>query len=116
MPDLLIRHRLEAGEVEYFIECKYRSKWDNGINLSDCYNRYHFAAKDAGKELFVALGVGGSPADPEEFLIIPDRMVKLDKVLDPTRFAKCHCDKTAEAFHAYIQHYFNKYPHTPNHK
>ena len=107
-PDLFLRHHLESGVVEYLVECKYRSKWGEGIDLSKCYSRYRKIAEEEGKELFVALGVGGNPSDPDEFFLIPDRMVKQNMVFDPERFKKCRCGKTAEAFHAYIQHYFNK--------
>lgn len=109
LPDLHVRHRLDKKDVEYLVECKYRSSWgEDGIDLSSQYMRYHFAAKDSGKELFIALGVGGSPSDPEEFLLIPGRMVKLDKKIDRERFIKCACPKTPDGFHDYINHYFNK--------
>lgn len=109
LPDLHLRHRLDAGEVEYLIECKYRSSWgDDGIDLSSQYVRYHNAAKDRNVELFIALGGGGTPSNPDEFFIVPGRMVKLDKKIDRDRFIKCQCPKDPEGFHAYINHYFNK--------
>lgn len=108
-PDLHISHRLDHGEVDYFIECKYRTSWgSDGIDLSGQFNRYHFHAKDRGKELFIALGVGGTPNAPDEFYLIPGRMVRLDKKIDAKRFAKCRCNQTPEALNAYINHYFNK--------
>ena len=109
LPDLHLRHWLDAAEVEYLVECKYRSTWgEDGIDLSSQYVRYHFAAKDIGKELFIALGVGGTPSNPNEFFMIPGRMVKLDKKIDRDRFIKCACPKTPDGFHNYINHYFNK--------
>ena len=109
LPDLHLRHRLGAGEVEYYIECKYRSSWgDDGIDLSGQYVRYHNAAKDHKMELFIALGVGGTPSAPDEFFLVPGRMVKLDKKIDRDRFIKCQCPKDPEGFQAYINHYFNK--------
>lgn len=109
LPDLHLRHRLDAAEVEYLVECKYRSTWgEEGIDLSSQFVRYHFAAKDRSVELFIALGVGGTPSDPEELFIIPGRMVKLDKKIDRARFIKCLCPKTPDGFHQYINHYFNK--------
>lgn len=108
-PDLHISHRMDNGEVDYFIECKYRTSWGvDGIDLSGQFNRYHFHAKDHGKELFIALGVGGTPNEPEEFYLIPGRMVRHDKRIDAKRYAKCRCDQTSEALNAYINHYFNK--------
>ena len=108
-PDLHVAHRLEHGEVDYFVECKYRTTWGkDGIDLSGQFNRYHFHAKDHGKELFIALGVGGTPDAPDEFYLIPGRMVKLDKKIDPRRFAKCRCSQTPEALNAFFNTYFNK--------
>ncbi len=79
-----------------------------GIDLSEQFNRYHFHAKDRGVDLFIALGVGGTPSAPEEFFIIPGRMVKLDKKIDRTRFIKCLCSQSPEALHNYIEHYYHK--------
>ena len=104
-----LRHRLDVSEVEYLIECKYRSSWgEGGIDLSSQFVRYHFAAKDRGTELFIALGVGGTPSNPNEFYLVTGRMVKLDKKIDRARFGKCLCPKDADGFHEYINHYFNK--------
>ena len=110
MPDLHIRHKIDDRVVDYFIECKYRSSWgkDDAIDLSPQFVRYYNAAKDNGIELFIALGVGGTPSNPEEFFRIPGRMVKLDKQIDRVRFVKCRCPKTPAGFQQYIAHYFNK--------
>lgn len=109
LPDLHLRHRLDAADVEYLIECKYRSYWgEDGIDLSSQYVRYLNAAKDRSVELFIALGVGGIPSNPDELFLIPGRMVKLDKKIDRARFIKCLCPKTPDGFHNYINHYFNK--------
>lgn len=109
LPDLHLRHRLDAAEVEYLVECKYRSSWgEDGIDLSSQYVRYHFAAKNSGKELFIALGVGGTPSNPDEFYMVPGRMVKLDKKIDRDRFIKCVRPKNSDGFHNYINHFFNK--------
>ncbi|MDE6199412.1 MAG: hypothetical protein K2G06_06175 [Muribaculaceae bacterium] len=109
LPDLHIRHRLDNRDVEYYVECKYRSSWgDGGIDLSNQYVRYHNAAKDRKIELFIALGVGGTPSNPDEFFLVPGRMVKLDKTIDRERFFKCLCSKDPDGFHAYINHYFNR--------
>lgn len=109
LPDLHLRHRLDAGEVEYLVECKYRSSWgEDGIDLSSQYVRYHNAAKDRNVELFIALGVGGTPSNPNELFLVPGRMVKLDKKIDRARFVKCLCSKDPDGFHAYLNHYFNK--------
>lgn len=107
MPDLHIRHRLNDRVVEYLVECKYRSSWgDNGIDLSSQLPRYRMAAKERGLELFIALGVGGAPSGPDEFLIVPGRMIQSDMKIDPTRNQACQCPKSPPAFHTYIERYF----------
>lgn len=110
LPDLHLRHKLdETNVVEYFVECKYRSSWpENGVDLSEQFVRYHFAAKDQGLELFIALGVGGTADNPDELYLVPGRMMRLDKRIDPIRFKKCLCPKTPEGFHNYINHYSQK--------
>lgn len=109
LPDLHLCHRLDEGEVEYFVECKYRSSWGGeGIDLSRQYDRYHNAAKERKMELFIALGVGGVPSDPDEFYLIPGRMINPDMKIFRDRFIKCKCPNDPKGFHAYINHYFNK--------
>lgn len=42
MPDLYLRHRLDFGTVEYYVECKYRSSLPDGtLDISTQLNRYH---------------------------------------------------------------------------
>ena len=109
MPDLHIRHKLKNAVVEYFVECKYRSSWgEEGIDLSGQFVRYRKAAKDRGLELFIALGVGGSPSNPDEFFIVPGRMMKFDKKIDRARFIRCLCPKDTDSFHNYIGQYYSK--------
>ena len=109
-PDLHIRHKIPTGEVEYFIECKYRSSWDKdgNIDLSNQFLRYRNFAKEHNCELFIAIGIGGTPSNPDEFLIIPSRMIDISKKINQNRFNPCICDKTPEDFHSYICNYFNK--------
>lgn len=109
LPDLHLQHKLEEKEVEYLIECKYRSSWgENGIDLSSQIKRYKDAAKDKKVELFIAIGIGGSSSNPEELFMVPGRMIKKDNVIDKFRYSKCRCEMTPEGFHKYINHYFNK--------
>ena len=110
LPDLQIKQRIGDVEVEYFVECKYRSSWDsNGkVDLSKQFLRYRNFAKDCGKELFIALGVGGTPDKPEVFYLIPSRMFNHYHDVPKDRFTPCICEPTAEAYYKYMCHYFNK--------
>lgn len=106
LPALHLRHRLDAAEVKYLVECKCLSSWgEEGIDLSSQFVRYQFAAKDRSVEPFIALGIGGTPSNPDEFFMVSGRMVKPDKKFDRDRFTKCVCSKTPDGFHNYINHF-----------
>ncbi|MDE5820975.1 MAG: hypothetical protein K2H50_09170 [Paramuribaculum sp.] len=109
LPDLHIRHKLDNAEVEYLMECKYRTSWsEDGIDLSGQFTRYYYAAKERGTELFIVLGVGGTPSNPEELFIIPGRMISRDKKIHRERYVKYLCPKDTEEFHRYIQSYYRR--------
>lgn len=110
MPDLEIKQRIGDVEVEYFVECKYRSSWGSvgKGDLSKQILRYLCHAKECGKELFIALGVGGTPDNPEMFYIIPSRKFYNCPSIPKYRFKPCICEPTAEAFKNYMCYYFKK--------
>lgn len=109
LPDLHLRHKLDNQDVEYFVECKYRSAWpEGGVDLSEQFLRYHFAAKRQCIDLFIALGVGGTASNPDELYIVPEWLMRFDKRIDPIRFKKCLCPKTPYGFHQHINRHFKK--------
>lgn len=110
LPDLHIRHKLNIAEVEYMIECKYRSTLKDGVlDLSGQLSRYRrLCSADTNCELFIAIGIGGTPSNPDAFYLIPSRLVKRDSIIRVENFGKCLCLKSPEAFHAYIEHFYNK--------
>lgn len=111
MPDLHLRHRLDdEHEVEYHIECKYRSELaDGALDLSSQLGRYRRLTSSKEKsELFLAVGIGGTPTKPEQFYLIPSRMVKRDHVIKIENFGKCLCPQDQDGFHIYIAHFFHK--------
>ncbi len=106
MPDLHLRQQTPFGDVEYYIECKYRSSLPNGkLDLSTQLPRYR---RMANRELFIALGLGGTPSNPAQFFIIPSRMLKHNHVINLHSIAKCLCSPNAQAFRNYIEHFFQK--------
>lgn len=110
MPDLYVRQKLARQTVEYFVECKYRTSWgsENCIDLSGQFLRYRRYAAKMSVELFIAIGVGGTPSNPEEFFIVPGRMMGFDKKVAKGRFIPCHCAKSSVAFSNYINHYYER--------
>lgn len=77
LPDLHIQYRFEGRKVEYFIECKFRTRLPNDIlDLSTQINRYRdMTAHDRPMRLIIALGVGGSPNNPETLYLLPEECV-----------------------------------------
>ncbi len=106
MPDLHLRHRLDVGEVEYFVECKFRSLLVDGVlDLGPQLNRYR---RMSSGELFIALGVGGAPSNPDKLYMIPSRMIKGDSIIHLENFSKCLCPKDTKGIHEYISRFFKK--------
>lgn len=76
--------------------------------MSKQFLRYSHVAKDCGKQLFIALGVGGTPAKPEEFYLIPNRMFHSSPDVPKDGFKPYICEATAAAFYKYVCRYFSK--------
>lgn len=110
MPDLHIRHKLDECKIEYFMECKYRSSLpERKLDISTQLGRYRrMTSAQPGRELFIALGLGGTPSDPNRLYIIPNRMIRKDGIINLDFFTKCLCSPTPDALHDYISHYFAK--------
>ena len=109
MPDLHLHHRLDFGTVEYYVECKYRSSLPDGIlDINSQIKRYRrLISADNKGELFIAIGLGSSPAEPELFYLIPSRMIKKNEVIHIDHYTKCLCPQNPEGFHNYINNFFS---------
>lgn len=73
-PDLLFEFRHRDKSVFIAIECKWRSTaYDNAIHwaTSSKINNYYAYQQKERVKVFVALGVGGSPAHPQDLYIVP---------------------------------------------
>jgi Holliday junction resolvase len=83
-PDLIFALMLQEGNVKFAVECKYRSQIDKSklieICSSDQLDRYKTFARREKMEVFLALGVGGTPDCPDEVYAIPLRNVYHAKV------------------------------------
>lgn len=77
-PDLKFRNKNTS--IEYTIECKY-SKFDN-IKLDDHkLQRYKKHGAINNQKVYIALGTGGKPKDPQNLYIIPTYRIKNNKQL-----------------------------------
>lgn len=80
-PDLHVRQKRNQGSIDYYLECKYRSKWDDGVVKFEKWqiDRYHEFQRKENRKVIIALGVGGSPSKPQTFMLVP-----LDSVRNQT--------------------------------
>ena len=108
MPDLYLRHRLGFRTVRYYVECKYRSSLPDGIlDISSQLGRYRrMTSVNSGSELFIVLGLGGTPGAPDELYLIPARRIPSDDIIRIADCRDCLCPDTPDAFHDYICRYF----------
>lgn len=60
-PDLHIQQKRGKGIIDYYIECKYRSHWQNGnVSFEEWQlNRYRQFQRSNHRKVIIALGVGG---------------------------------------------------------
>ncbi len=92
-PDFLVQLKSENETQQFAVECKYRSTTTSGrvniiksIEQFDCYMDY--AVKN-NAEVFIALGVGGSPNKPFQLYMIPLNSIEVGTVtlFDYSEFA-----------------------------
>lgn len=107
-PDLHVQQKRGESKVDYYIECKYRSKWeDNGaVNLEDWQlRRYRDFQHSSHRKVLIALGVGGTPSKPQTFMIVPLDSIKSDRI---RRIDTKYCvTPTSDGLVGYVNSYFN---------
>lgn len=73
-PDLIIEFAHEDYTKVFAVECKYRSKVENGkvkFSYEDQLNRYRKFEKEESIDVYIALGIGGTASKPDELYLIP---------------------------------------------
>lgn len=108
-PDLHIEQTHTPRSIDYYIECKYRSRWHEGkVQLEDYQvKRYkEFQGKHHRKVLF-ALGIGGTPAAPQTLMIVPLDQLNQGAILESSQ-EQFKIAPTSEALYAYIDSYFTQ--------
>jgi hypothetical protein len=90
-PDLKMRFKFTDVEVDFAVECKYRSffpsrgfEWCTQSQLKN----YRNFAKEKNMPVFLALGIGGLASQPEELFIVP--LAKIETVLLSRDFLKIY--------------------------
>ncbi len=80
-PDMEYEFSLGDKVVPFAVECKWRSKFKNKQitwateEQADIYRKFE---KEKDMPVFVVIGVGGTPSDPEQVYAVPLRVLKLN--------------------------------------
>lgn len=105
-PDLQVSQKRGNSDIDYYLECKYRSRWKDGaITIEDWQlDRYRqFQSYNHRKVLF-AIGVGGTPSAPASFMLVPLDSVKGNSIKQiNTQFA---VEPTSSGLVEYMNNYF----------
>lgn len=74
-PDLEYTLHLKSGDYKFAIECKWRSKTNTQGEVQWCnkaqLKRYNNFADNKDMPVFIVLGIGGKPSNPDEVYCIP---------------------------------------------
>ena len=65
-PDFLISHKIGKFKLNYWIECKYRSKVETLKFHSQQIKRYNDVQKTSSNPVFIIYGEGGCPSKPKD--------------------------------------------------
>lgn len=106
-PDLHVRQQGELGTLDYYIECKYRSQWEDGVakvTYPKQIDRYRQFQRDHRSKVLIALGVGGTPDAPATLRLVPLDSINGCTIRQiDTQYA---LSPTPSALHDYITAYF----------
>ena len=79
-PDLILEISTSAGKAKFAVECKYRSTLNKKFPVEFCKDyqlkNYQNYGIEMGLDVFLALGVGGSPSKPEELFVFSLKNLK----------------------------------------
>lgn len=72
-PDFKIKQSFGKKGLTYWVECKFRSRFDRGKILINEYqlNRYRKIQSKSRLKVFMAIGVGNVPSSPTDFYFVP---------------------------------------------
>jgi cell division protein FtsL len=78
-PDLLLEFNLNQNKYPFAVECKWRQNfYKGGIEFAkkDQFNRYKNYEETKNIPVFIAIGIGGKAASPENIFIVPLRSIE----------------------------------------
>lgn len=106
-PDFHVQQKKGRSNIDYYLECKYRSKWWNGNVAFDDWQikRYKRFQQETRRKVLIALGVGGTPSKPETLMLVP-----IDSIHDnciPKIKTQFVIQPNPSALYDYIENYFS---------
>lgn len=107
-PDLHVQQKRGKGNIDYYLECKYRSRWNDGAVTFDDrqLDRYRQFQRDNRRKVVFALGVGGTPSAPATLMLVPLDSVKGNTIKQiDTEFT---IEASSSALVKYMNNYFSK--------
>lgn len=106
-PDFHVEQKYGKSQIDYYIECKYRSKWNNGCIAFEEYQikRYKDFQRKKRRKVLIALGVGGTPDRPEILMLVPLDSIKDNTIRKiDTRYA---VSPNSDTWVKYMENYFS---------
>lgn len=72
-PDLVCDFQLREFRRQFAVECKYRSNPKNPVSVArpEQLTRYKAFSIDRKMQVYIALGIGGTPHNPKELYLVP---------------------------------------------
>ena len=107
-PDLHVQQKRGERDIDYYLECKYHSNWNDGKVTFDDWqlDRYRQFQRDNRRKVIIALGVGGTPSSPATFMLVPLDSVKGNTIKQIyTQYA---VQPNSTALVEYMDNYFTK--------
>lgn len=107
-PDLHVQQKRGKSDIDYYLECKYRSHWtDDAVTFEDWQiDRYRKFQRDNRRKVIIALGVGGTADAPATFRLVPLDSIRGNAIRKiDTKFA---VDQTPSALVEYMERLFFK--------
>ncbi len=107
-PDMFVSDQETKINLNYWIECKFRSDLGKGgFRLKDYQmERYSDIQKSSKRKILIALGVGGSASNPERFYVIPLDSLKRFKHIPDKYLSHYVIENPRQNLRKHIRDYF----------
>lgn len=107
-PDFYVSQKINNLNVDYWIECKFRTYLENSEFKLEDYQlkRYQKIQKESHKKVLIALGFKGIADKPKEIIIIPIDTLKRYGAIKIQDLYKFRVYNPFERFSIYIENYF----------